>query len=243
MTTHCVWTAGVAQVPLSARLASDADEFDVMLLWHSYRKVKVLAVHRFFHPIEDSAPTVERCWRDAVASFAGHDDHLYVSIYGFEPVKARKLFCTPAINDVLILNAGTLLDKRCWRNFRRDCMPIPLIKNFIQFEALKFYGGIWADLDVFWTGKTPPYSFQEKAHPAIDLPHEAELFTEYLGTTGQCMRPSEETKPPATINLGFAYSFPKAAFWEKCLEECLMHWGEGGGQGFQLGSDTAIRSA
>ena len=107
-----------------------------------------------------------------------------------------------------------------------------LIKNSIQLNALKFYGGIWADLDVPWTGKICPYSFQEKAHPVIDLTHEVVLFTEYQGATGQCMRPSEETKPPATINLGFAYSFPKALFWEKCLEECLMHWTEGRGRGF-----------
>ena len=81
-------------------------------------------------------------------------------------MKARKLFCTPAINDVLILNAGILLDERKWSDLLRDGMPIPLIKHFIQFKALQFYGGIWADLDVFWTGKTCPYSFQEKAHPA-----------------------------------------------------------------------------
>ena len=124
-------------------------------------------MHRFFHPSEDSAYSVERWWRDAVASFAGHDDHLYIQyIWCFEPVKARKLFCTPAINDVLILNAGILLDERKWSDLLRDGMPIPLIKHFIQFKALRFYGGICADLDVFWTGKTCPYSFQEKAHPA-----------------------------------------------------------------------------
>ena len=38
--------------PKRARLARDADEFDVILPWQSSREVKVLAVHRFFHPSE-----------------------------------------------------------------------------------------------------------------------------------------------------------------------------------------------
>ena len=126
-------------------------------------------------------------------------------------MKARKLFCTPAINDVLILNAGTLLDKRCWRNFRRDCMPIPLIKNFIQFKALLFYGGIWADLDVYWTGKS---------FPLDDSKHQVLLFTDkrvtgqYLRSPSLDMWPHDKEKPRATINLGFAHSGAQVEFWQ-----------------------------
>ena len=47
------------------------------------------------------------------------------------------------------------------------------------------------------------------------------------------MWPNDNTKPRATINLGFAHSFPKVAFWEKCFEECIHYWTEGGGGHFK----------
>ena len=212
-----------------ARLASDAYKFDMILPWQTKRIMNIQVVHRFYHPHVDPATNVERWWRDSVASFAGPVERTRFTqyIWCYEPVKARKLFCTPGFADVLILNAGILLDEDEWGDLRRKGFPIPIIKDFIQFKALLFYGGIWADLDVYWTGKS---------FPLDDSKHQVLLFTEYRRLTCQYLRspsldmwPHDKEKPRATINLGFAYSGAQVEFWQQCLDECKGYWTKGGG--------------
>ena len=91
-----------------ARLASDAYKFDMILPWQTKRIMNIQVVHRFYHPHVDPATNVERWWRDSVASFAGPVGRTRFTqyIWCYEPVKARTLFCTPGLADVLILNAG-----------------------------------------------------------------------------------------------------------------------------------------
>jgi len=137
-----------------------------------------------------------------------------------------------------------------WRQYRRNCMPIPLIKDLISFRELAMYGGYWADLDVFWIGNGVPASTLVRREL-----HEVVLFTEYQRAEGQSMQPAENcywqardtrddgtTRPLATVNLGFAHSVAGAAFWTLCYDYYVGYW-ENAGASELIGISIGMRTS
>ena len=113
-------------------------------------------------------------------------------------------------------------------------MPIPLIKDLIQFEALRTFGSWWADLDSIWTGRKVPDSVL--ASSQVDASHSVVLFSEPERSAGQFVLDKKlliwqnAERPRATLNIGLAFSVAGAAFWAQCSAQCSHYWRAGAGR-------------
>ena len=194
--------------------ALEAAGFDVLYPW-----VRGPMVHRFIH-LTPASEAVLRLYQAAVRSFA---PGFTQAAWCFQVDHGRRL--VGDMTHAHVLDANILMSHIEWSSLLNGGFPIALIKDMIMFNALRVFGGWWADLDAVWAGSQGPDSVVRIA----EMDHDVVLFTEYERACGayvkeprHLMWPKGAT--PAAVNLGLAYSVAGAAFWQECLLKCRQHW-------------------